>query len=96
MNDALDSLAELSAGSHDITSDAPLDDVPVTLSFELGSLELTLADLRTLAPGRVLDIAGATTPLVAICAGRRRIGLGELVELGGRLAVEVRRIGSSS
>jgi type III secretion system YscQ/HrcQ family protein len=96
MNDDLDPHAKSSASAHDVTPDAPLDDVSVTLSFELGSLELTLADLRTLAPGRVLDIAGATTPLVAICAGRRRIGLGELVDLGGRLAVEVRRIGSFS
>jgi len=91
MNDDLDHHA-----ARDVSHDEPLDDVPVTLSFELGSLELTLADLRTLAPGRVLDIAGATPPLVAICAGRRRVGLGELVDLGGRLAVEVRRIGSSS
>jgi len=91
MNDELDHHA-----TRDVSHDEPLDDVPVTLSFELGSLELTLAELRTLAPGRVLDIAGATPPLVAICVGRRRIGLGELVDLGGRLAVEVRRIGSSS
>jgi type III secretion protein Q len=83
-------------GAREVNHDEPLDDVPVTLSFELGSLELTLADLRTLAPGRVLDIAGELPPLVAICAGRRRIGLGELVDLGGRLAVEVRRIGASS
>jgi type III secretion protein Q len=96
MNDELDSHDGPSASAHDVTHDEPLDDVSVTLSFELGSLELTLADLRMLAPGRVLDIAGATPPLVAICAGRRRIGLGELVDLGGRLAVEVRRIGASS
>lgn len=82
--------------AREVVHDGLLDDVPVTLSFELGSLELTLADLRTLAPGCVLDVAGASPPLVAICAGRRRIGLGELVDLGGRLAVEVRRIGSST
>lgn len=96
MHDDPDFDAGASGTPHDASQDEPLDDVRIALRFELGSLELSLSDLRNLAPGSVLDIAGATPPLVAICAGRRRVGLGELVELGGRLAVEVRRIGASS
>jgi type III secretion system YscQ/HrcQ family protein len=77
-------------------SETPIDDLSVTLSFELGALDLPLSELRTLAPGSLLNIAGAMPPQVAICAGNRCIGLGELVELDGRLAVEIRRIGALS
>lgn len=76
--------------------DGVLDDVPVTLSFEMGAVALTLSELKSLAPGSVLSIAGALPPQVSICAGGHRIGNGELVELDGRLGVEIRRIGASS
>lgn len=76
--------------------DDSLDDLPVTLSFELGTLEMPLSELNALTPGCVLAIRGAVPPEVAVCAGGRRIGAGELVELDGRLGVEIRRIGASS
>lgn len=76
--------------------DDALDDVPVALSFELGTLELTLSELKALAPGCVMPIAGTLPPVVAVCAAGRRIGTGELVDLDGRLGVEILRIGASS
>ena len=76
--------------------DGAVDDVPVTLSFEMGSVALTLSELKSLAPGAVLSVAGALPPQVSICAGGHRIGSGELVELDGRLGVEIRRIGVQS
>jgi type III secretion system YscQ/HrcQ family protein len=91
MNDALPaSTVPLSDG------DDALDDLPITLTFELGALELPLSELKLLAPGSVLPIAGPLPPEVAVCAGGRRIGTGELVEVEGRLGVEIRRIGAPS
>lgn len=77
-----------------IEDDVAIDDLAVTLSFELGSLNVTLAELRALVPGTVLPVAGALPPQVWIRAGGQRIGAGELVELDGQLGVEVRRIGA--
>lgn len=89
MNDLLDA-------PHDSNADDALDELPVTLSFDLGTLELTLAQLKDLGPGSVLRLAGALPPQVVIRAGTRRVGTGELVELDGRLAVEIRRMGAVS
>lgn len=64
--------------------------VPVELGFELGRLSLTVAELRRLTPGAVLELdAGAAPPWVTIHAGGRAIGRGELVEIDGRLAVQI-------
>jgi type III secretion system YscQ/HrcQ family protein len=78
------------------SADEAIDDIPVLLSFEVGTLELPLSELQALAPGCVLPLAGPVSPEVIVCAGGRRIGTGELVELDGRLGVEIRRIGASS
>ncbi len=80
--------------AHD--GDDALDGVPVVLAFELGQLELPLAELEALAPGAVLTLAGPLPPELIIRAGGRRIGTGELVELDGRLGVEIRRLGEST
>jgi len=92
MNHTTDHATGLGSPAHDEV----LDEVAVTLSFEIGALDLPLSQLRQLAPGSVLPIVGGTPPQVAICAGSRRIGIGELVELAGGLAVEIRRIGARS
>ena len=74
----------------------PLDDLPVVLSFELGTLELSLIDLKDLAPGRVLTMQRSLPPQVTVRAGGRHIATGELVEVDGRLGVEILRMGGIS
>lgn len=81
---------------HDRGAGDTLDDLPVTLCFDLGTLELTLAQLKALGPGSVLPLAGALPPQVAIRVGAGRVGTGELVELEGGLAVEIHRMGAVS
>ena len=68
------------------------DDIPVTLVFEAGRRELTLGELRRLAPGAVLDLGRGASEPIDIRANGRRIGSGELVEIDGALAVRVLRI----
>ena len=93
MNDRLESPYDLGT---EAGTDASLDELPVALTFDIGTLEVTLAELQALEPGSVLPLNGMLPPEVAICAGGRRLGTGELVELEGQLAVEVRRMGAMS
>lgn len=73
--------------------DAHLDDLPVALTFEAGMVELSLRDLKALAPGCVLHVAGLPPASVRIRSGGRLIGSGELVEIDGRMGVEITRLG---
>jgi type III secretion protein Q len=66
-----------------------LDDLPVTLTILVGSLELTLAQLRELAPGSVLQLPRAADARVQVLANHRPVGSGELVDVDGQLAVEL-------
>lgn len=73
-----------------------LDDIPVRLSFELGTIELSLEELQGLAPGMVVPIGEALPPTVRIRCSGRWIGAGELVEVDGRLGVQLTRLGAVS
>jgi len=66
-----------------------LDDYSVTLDFELGKLHLTFGELRTLCAGTVLSIAGGSPGHVAIRAGDRLLGRGEIVDVEGQLGIRV-------
>jgi type III secretion protein Q len=74
--------------------DHHLDRLPVDLRFEVGRLEISLRELRALAPGGVIAVAGGGVAEVRIRAGGRVIGRGELVEVDGRLGVEITRLGA--
>lgn len=82
----------------DTTLDAPpaatgldrLDDMEVTLRFEVGELALPLRELRSLAPGHVFEL---DQPLdrsaVRIYAHGNLLGQGVLVAIGDKLGVRV-------
>lgn len=66
-----------------------LDHTPMLLSFELGRLALTLGQLRTLAPGAVLQLAhGGAAHIAVLCAGKA-LGQGEAVDVEGRLGIRI-------
>lgn len=70
--------------------DLPLDAIPIRLAFEIGRAEMSLAELGAIDEGHVFPLG--RDPLsgpVDILANGRRIGQGELVEVGGTLAVRV-------
>ncbi len=65
------------------------DELPVQLTFEVGRLEITLGELRGLAPGAVLDLGSGPAGLVRISAHGRPIGRGELVDVEGAAGVRI-------
>jgi type III secretion protein Q len=66
-----------------------LDRVPVTLDFTLGKVRMSLGELRALAAGSVVEIEGGSPSLIAIHAGGRKLGQGEIVDVDGRLGIRL-------
>ena len=75
----------------DLTEDAPIEELPVRLVFELGRLEVPLAELASAGPGHLFPLpANPAETVVDILANGRRVGRGEIVQIGeGVLAVRV-------
>jgi type III secretion protein Q len=71
---------------------ATLDTVPVRLSFDLGDVSLTMAQLRALQPGQTLDLGHPLTGAVRIRANGALVGEGDLVEIDGQVGVSVRHL----
>jgi type III secretion protein Q len=70
-----------------------LDELPVRLSFELGQLELPLAEVSVLGPGHVFELARDESQPVDILANGRRIGRGRIVTVAGSIGVQIVRVG---
>lgn len=73
--------------------DFPVDDVDVTLEVVAGRTRLSVGALRALRPGAVLQLSHPASAQVELVAGGLRVGVGELVQVDGWLAVEVRHLG---
>ena len=73
-------------------ADTDLDALPVKLSFEIGNAELALSDLRAMTAGHVIDLRQDPADAVDILANGRRIGRGEVVQIGESLGVQVVRL----
>jgi type III secretion protein Q len=69
-----------------------LDDLPLRVVFEVGRLELSLGDLRQMAPGTVLPLGRPFDEALDIMANGRRIGRGEIIRIGDSLGVRVTRL----
>jgi len=72
---------------------AGLDELPVRLAFELGRIELPLAELALLGPGHVFELARNEAQPVDIVANGRRIGQGRIVDVAGSIGVQIVRMG---
>jgi type III secretion protein Q len=69
-----------------------LDQLSVTLVFELGRSELPLAAVQGLAPGAVIPLGRDPGEAVDIVANGRRIGRGEIVRIENELGIRVVRL----
>ncbi|MGY3450525.1 type III secretion system cytoplasmic ring protein SctQ [Bradyrhizobium sp. USDA 4353] len=78
--------------SDDPTVSAELDDLEITLLFEIGRLSVPLGSLRTLAPGHVFDLGQDPKTAVDILAGDRRVGRGEVIQIGDTVGVRIVRM----
>lgn len=68
---------------------AAIEELPLRIVFDLGDIELTLAELKALVPGQVIDLAREPGSAVRVTVNGRRIGAGEIVEIEGRLGVRI-------
>lgn len=66
-----------------------LETMEVPLAFDLGARPATLAELRSLAAGTILELPGNAEGRVTLRAGGRTIGTGTLVMLGDRAGVRI-------
>lgn len=67
----------------------PFDDLAVPLTLRCGQLRLTLGELATLAPGAVIEVPGAVPGLAELYYGDRRLAQGDLVDVEGRLGLQI-------
>jgi type III secretion protein Q len=81
------------SGTVSASTDASIDParIPIRLSFSIGTLGTTVGELAALRPGSLLELQRGMPPEVTIEANGSTIGSGELVELDGRLAVQITR-----
>lgn len=74
---------------------SPLDSlrrVPLRVTFDVGELRLTLADLESLQVGQALDLGRPLSEAVQLRINGARVGTGELVDIDGRLGVVLRSL----
>ncbi len=83
------------AADHDGLQDIdaiPVEQLPVRLSFDCGSVTLTLAQVEQLAAGQVIPTTRAPNDYVSIRANGAVIGRGVLMQVDGRLAVSITQL----
>ncbi|MGY2375263.1 FliM/FliN family flagellar motor switch protein [Pseudomonas sp. SDO524_S393] len=76
----------------DAFSQEPFDELSMALTVRCGVLNLTLGELHSLAPGAVLGISGYAPGMAGLYYGERLVGQGQLVEVDGRLGLQVSRV----
>lgn len=67
-------------------------ELPLQLSLRSGALRLTLKQLQNLAPGSVLEIPGVKPGAATLYYGERPVAQGELVDIDGRLGLQILRM----
>jgi type III secretion system YscQ/HrcQ family protein len=72
-----------------VIAPAAVEDLPLRIVFDLGEVELSIAELKALVPGQVIDLAREPGNAVRVSVNGRRIGAGEIVEIEGRLGVRI-------
>ncbi|RVB80615.1 hypothetical protein EN885_01650 [Mesorhizobium sp. M6A.T.Cr.TU.014.01.1.1] len=69
--------------------DAALDDLPVSLVFELGRTMLPIGEIRQLGAGTIVPLPGLESETVDVIANGKRVGRGEIVRIGECLGVRL-------
>ncbi len=79
----------------DSNQDSMLNEIPMTLAFELGRINLPLSEIRGLSPNTVLTLHGATPDAIAIVCNGRAVGKGEAVDIEGKLGIRITHWGDT-
>lgn len=70
----------------------PFGNVPIHLSFSLGTLRMPIANIMQLQEGSVIELHKATPAQVNIYANSKLIGTGEVVEIDGKIGVQITKL----
>lgn len=82
-------MTEKPADAAEIVDASAVDDLPVTLVFELGRTSLPVGEVKQLVAGAVVQLPAATQQTVSILANGKRVGRGEIVQIGEAFGVRV-------
>ncbi|MCW6055965.1 FliM/FliN family flagellar motor switch protein [Pseudomonas fragariae (ex Marin et al. 2024)] len=69
-----------------------LDSLELDLTLRCGELRLTLAELRRLDAGTILEVSGIAPGHAMLCHGEQVVAEGELVDVEGRLGLQITRL----
>lgn len=69
-----------------------LDSLELDLTLRCGELRLTLAELRRLDTGSILEVSGIAPGHATLCHGEQVVAEGELVDVEGRLGLQITRL----
>lgn len=69
-----------------------LHSLAVGLSLRCGELKLTLGELQRLSEGTILEVSGITPGYATLCHGEQVVAEGELVDVDGRLGLQITRL----
>ncbi|MCD5974977.1 type III secretion system cytoplasmic ring protein SctQ [Pseudomonas quasicaspiana] len=67
-------------------------DLAMPLTLRCGQIRLPLGELAALAPGAILEVPGVTPGLAGLYYGERRLAQGELVDVEGRLGLQITQL----
>lgn len=82
-----------SPGPESLTpQETSLQNLQVTLLFELARQTATLRDIQSLVPGHVVELGPLAEQRVSVLANGARIGEGEIVRVGDAVAVRLTRL----
>ncbi|MDX5993087.1 FliM/FliN family flagellar motor switch protein [Ectopseudomonas alcaliphila] len=70
--------------------------LPLQLTLRCGQLTLSVDQLRQLGSGSVLEIHGVAPGRASLCHGEYVVGEGELVDVDGRLGLQITRLATLS
>nr|MBC8800314.1 FliM/FliN family flagellar motor switch protein [Pseudomonas congelans]QVX13065.1 hypothetical protein DBV21_07665 [Pseudomonas congelans] len=74
------------------TPTGAFNDLALPLTLRCGQINLTLGELATLVPGTVLEVPGIKPGLAGLYYGERRLAQGELVDVEGRLGLQILQV----
>jgi type III secretion protein Q len=66
-----------------------LDEIPLAMTFDLGGRSISLDELNQLGVGYTLELKKNFTDLVTIRINNKKIGKGEIVDIGNRAGVRI-------
>lgn len=69
-----------------------IENLEITLDFDLGHLSLSVAEIKKLQPGYIFSVGRPLDKAVYISSNGKRLARGELVDIDGNVGVRVKKI----